>query len=285
MKKGTIHLDWIISIGIFLIYILFFFVFISPFYKSPTQEGVIMLDILEDNLREEVYWNITRVPVFIDCKNKCQGGSAPDGIEDICLPSFPFEWSWDKIMLVNDTADPVNINFEIDENCGDNGLAASSGNYITDLTFNYDLINDMQVFWIIYNEEASYPNVPWVCNYQGEDDCIFLEYKDNGAKDYVYYYGLAEEIFGIGEHKLAGLDYEGIKEKWRFPEGADFGMKVIYLEDNTPIFKLNIEESAEEDYKYKAYEQANIYVREWTDYILNEKGTKDAVKINIAVWR
>ncbi len=274
MKKGAMHLDWVISIAIFLIYILFFFLFISPFYKSPTQEGVIMLDILEDNLREEIYWDITKMPIFIDC-DACEG--SPDG-EDFCLPSFPFEWDESDIMIIDNAGSTSG--FEINENCGNNGLATSKGNELTDLAISYDLSNEMTAFWIIYNGEgfSDYSNPGWSCINENPDTgiCNFLEYDPEGIEDYVYYYGLAEKIFGISEKAINSLDYEDLKDKWKFPQGADFQVAINNIETGEEIFRLDVE---------TPYEQANVYVREWSDYILTEDGGKEAVKINMAVWR
>lgn len=278
MKKGAIHLDWVISIGIFLLYILFFFVFITPFYKPDTQEGVIMLDILENNIRKDVFWNVTRMPVFIiDC-HECIG--SPGG-EDFCLSFFPFaNWDQNEITFTDDFNNPINTKFEISDNCGSDGLHPS--NDVTDFTFSYDLDGQKKTFWIIQNDGWNYGNTGWSsgdCNNYNEIEsfCNFLSYAEDGTGDYEYYYGLAERIFGVSVGKFSDLDYEEIKDKWNFPEGADFWIKINYLDEE----KGELQPFGNEN----PYEQANVYVREWSDYILNEDGTKDAIKINMAVWR
>ncbi len=276
MKKGSIHLDWVISIGIFLVYILFLFVFITPFYKPPTQEGINTLDILEDNLRKEVYWNVTRMPVFIINCADCAGMAG----EDFCLPFFPFEnWGEDEIIFTDDFNNPVNINFEIGDNCDSDGL--SGDNDVIDFTFSYNLPTvQKKTFWIIYNEEAeNYGNIGWsnsdCYNYnEALSVCNFLTYGDDGR--YEYYYGLSERIFGISSSKFSDLDYDDIKIKWKFPEGAEFWIKIKDMETKDEIFSLGDD---------NPYEQADVYVREWGDYILSEKGIKTAIKINAGVWR
>jgi len=278
MKKGAIHLDWVISIGIFLMYILFFFIFISPFYKAPTQEGVIMLDILMDNFREEVYWNVTKMPIFIINCDSCVG--SPGG-EDFCLPSFPFEEMSESTMIFTvSLKNPENINFVINENCDSDGRPG--GDDITDLTFSYDLGSKKETFWIIYNKGANYLNTMWGtsdCNNYNDDlgICNFLQYIGDGEGDYDYYYGLAEKIFGISLKDFNNLDYDDLKEEWRFPTGADFWIRIKYIDET----KGELPPFGSEE----PYEQANVYVREWSDYILNEDGTKEAIKINMAVWR
>ncbi|MAG50886.1 hypothetical protein CL621_04605 [archaeon] len=281
MKKGTIHLDWVISIGIFLLYILFFFVFITPFYKPDTQEGVNTLDILEDNLRKEVYWNITRMPIFIiDC-SECVGLA----VEDFCLPSFPFgNWGQNEIIFTEDFNNPVNINFEINDNCGSDGTDPGDGHDIDDFTFSYNIATiNKKTFWIIYNEGENYGNGEWsngdCYNYIGEPPiCNFLTYAESGG-DYEYFYGLDEKIFGISESKFSGLNYDDIKSKWNFPEGAEFWIEMEYVDGDKGII---------EPFPFgnkNHYEQADVYVREWGDYILDKYGIKEAIKINVGVWR
>ena len=63
-KKAVSHVDWAISMGIFLVYVLSMFVMIQPgmqpFYKENT-----MIGIAEEQLQLDIYYNITRIPLYI----------------------------------------------------------------------------------------------------------------------------------------------------------------------------------------------------------------------------
>ena len=82
-KKGGGHVDWIISIGIFLIYLLSMFVLIKPGI-IPTHDSDTLLDIIEENVREDFfvalsfdndptnddvggfYWTLNKLPLFVN---------------------------------------------------------------------------------------------------------------------------------------------------------------------------------------------------------------------------
>ena len=63
-KKGSTQVDWVISLGIFLLYIAWFFVFITPQFQveeSPEQ----LLDLAVENILEEIIWKVERRPLFL----------------------------------------------------------------------------------------------------------------------------------------------------------------------------------------------------------------------------
>tara|TARA_Y100000310_G_C20476336_1_gene712599 strand:- start:71 stop:808 length:738 start_codon:yes stop_codon:yes gene_type:complete len=50
-KKGASHIDWVVSIGIFIVYILILLVWIKPSYKPVFEEDV-LIGIVRDNIEE-----------------------------------------------------------------------------------------------------------------------------------------------------------------------------------------------------------------------------------------
>jgi len=63
-KRGDSQIDWIISLGIFLLYIAWFFIFIRPY---STQEQIPnLVDIVKQNFDREAYWSVEKLPIIVD---------------------------------------------------------------------------------------------------------------------------------------------------------------------------------------------------------------------------
>ena len=72
-KKGS-HVDWAISIGIFLVYLIGLFILLRP-GVTPVHKPEGLLNILEDRFNEEVMWEVREIPLFIDiCKLETTSG-------------------------------------------------------------------------------------------------------------------------------------------------------------------------------------------------------------------
>lgn len=64
-KKGAVEVDWIVSIGIFFIFLSFFFIYITPLTKEQTDASESLLPQLEEKIGANTTWNVQRVPLFI----------------------------------------------------------------------------------------------------------------------------------------------------------------------------------------------------------------------------
>lgn len=62
-KKGLTQIDWVISLGVFLIFLAWFFVFAAP-NLSFNKKTDSLAYIIESNL-ESYHWNVYRIPLFI----------------------------------------------------------------------------------------------------------------------------------------------------------------------------------------------------------------------------
>jgi len=63
-KRGVSHVDFVISLGIFLIYIMSLFLLVKPFGGVFSNERVV--DVVRDEFEEEVYWIVKKVPLFVE---------------------------------------------------------------------------------------------------------------------------------------------------------------------------------------------------------------------------
>ena len=63
-KRGSTHVDWVMSIGIFLIYLLALFIIIKPGVREIYSEDT-LLSIVENNVKGNIVWTIKETPLFI----------------------------------------------------------------------------------------------------------------------------------------------------------------------------------------------------------------------------
>jgi hypothetical protein len=76
--KGASQVDWAISMGIFLIYVLGLLVFLRPGIQ-PVLENNLLVSIIQDNLEEEVNVKLKRTPLFINISDNSKKSPPPSG--------------------------------------------------------------------------------------------------------------------------------------------------------------------------------------------------------------
>src|SRR3989338_7261681 len=64
MKKGDSHIDWALSLGIFLVYILFLFLFIKPGVREIYEEKN-LISIAENNFQKSAVSMVERIPIVL----------------------------------------------------------------------------------------------------------------------------------------------------------------------------------------------------------------------------
>ncbi|MEK6922522.1 MAG: hypothetical protein AABX08_01840 [Nanoarchaeota archaeon] len=79
-KEGAIHVDWIISMGIFLIAVMVMMIFLKPGIVPLTEEKI-ALDILEVRFNENFMWTVKTMPFFVEkCTNQ-SGARSGSGLD------------------------------------------------------------------------------------------------------------------------------------------------------------------------------------------------------------
>ncbi len=64
-KRGIAeHVDWIVALGIFFVYLTIILTFFKP-GVNPMVNPDTLLNIVEDNLRQDVFWTVSKTPLFI----------------------------------------------------------------------------------------------------------------------------------------------------------------------------------------------------------------------------
>ncbi len=255
-KKGMVHIDWVVSFSIFFLYLAFIIIFLKP-VRVESIGGEQLLDILEDNVRQQVYWNVTRVPLFVDC-NGCSS------TDEICLDIFPFDWQEGRMRIIKNNGQE--IAFDLD--CTD--LAGG------ELAFTDSFSSGQNVYWIIYSPgDNSINNLDWVCTEQPPATCTYIAEGFNN-NEYQYRYGLPEFISGISGRRFRELsqqEYNGLKTSFRLPANNDFTVELLDSGRNSLI-----------SYIKRQPDVRNVYVREWGDRLLFNDTTSRPVIISTKVF-
>ena len=91
MKRGIGHLDWVISMGIFLVAILSIFVYLKPFSTNLYGEEN-LVDVVKEKFNGETYWIIKRLPLFVGSCSLGQGEGRGRGRNLRAVLAFENGW-------------------------------------------------------------------------------------------------------------------------------------------------------------------------------------------------
>ncbi len=167
-KKGLSHVDWAISLGIFLLYLMWFFVFVKPQFiadESPTQ----LLESTRESLVENLQWVVEKRPLFVF--------SNITGEDEGVIVDFPYDLS--KFAFSD------NRYFTLDEGR---------------LLFLADLTEGANLFWIVSStKNYSLPSII-------EDITATESYTTTANFRADFSSGLLDEIYFNNESKLNSFE-------------------------------------------------------------------------------
>ncbi len=248
VKKGASHVDWAISLGIFLVYILTVIIFIKP-GLAPSYKADELLDYVENSLIDEVRLDIEKTPLYIEYSDFEDPGDS----YHFAINENPFDVYNNLIMY--------------DENLDTKKGVDFSSNKIK---FNHNG-DPTGKYWFVYNPEGTPKSFS-----QGI-------YELDIVNPSVYEFGIAQNVTGVSESKVLNFVdcsqegvYDSLKEKWNFPSDKEFEIS-YYFNDESPVILCsnNIE----------ILQQTNVYVRVLKMPVLGENGEKTKeVTFNVKVW-
>lgn len=267
-RRGDIHVDWVLSMGIFLVAVVLIFIFFIP-RESQEVDKSFLLDRLIENFNKNFTWEVKTSPLFVkNCKADVDGG----GETVFSSITFNLENMWEiRSVIYND----VESNVDVDVVGASAGINCNKLSEPDDAANNEFFIeaNDGAVFSIVYKNDFLNPGRPKLvatCNPALGDDL-------NCARSL----GGAENFVGINEGRLGDFTpqssepyfhIDNIKANWKYPDSSDF-----WIESDSA--DLNI------DYKTGViYPQSNVVVREIKTFAVDENGNKKAVSIIFRVW-
>lgn len=299
MKKGASHVDWAISMGIFLVFLLLTIIFLRP-GTEPIYKGDTLLGIVEKGLKDDTYYTIEKQLLNINYL----GSSDTWKIRIRKASNNGLNSNWintDDIRnytaVMNSSNDYGDIKWDVyneycdkEQPCG-GYYPESNDKYVLD--FETNLENGDNTFYVLHSDNFTYNTYvtgangiyidmkddatpgtdEWTCS-----QCI-LDTKPGEDYNFTYDFGVSEIFKGFSEDKLNVLEnvyYEDLKADWDVPKGVEFTINITNLSSYPADYTFGTEEEAPM--------QENIFVRELSSWILQGKATLVPVKVRIKVW-
>lgn len=263
-KKAVTQVDWAVSMGIFLIYVLSMFVMIQPGIQ-PINKKETMGGIAEKQLQLDIYYNITRIPLFITMNNPMSSNDKTFQIKNLPLG---------EITRVDLNITYIDRTSLLETQAQYRIRGESQGNIKIMIPYTPPAVPTTYNFFAYYGpgkyREVDFTGANTPYNEQNMD----------------VHFGAPEMLEGIDPAALAAIkcankaEYDILKDKWGFPTGKDFAIYYV------PSAKLPYDLNSKVDVCNIAapYDQSNVYVKEWSDWILKPDGTRIPVIFNLRVW-
>ena len=186
-KKGLSYIDWAVSLGIFIIYLLIVFILITP-NLARDYDNDFLTSIIKEGLEEDTYWELSIYPLFVE----------PAGhMEDITLElpnSYTFLNNTNMIIL-----DQSSNKLEMDV----------SGRYLS-FIYSFEASNK---FTIIYSDELVYPNA--ISSMSPAEDFNYTIGVKGSLK------GIYFPLFNT-----LPSNYRDLKSQWNFPTSKEFAIEI-----------------------------------------------------------
>ncbi len=254
-KKAVAHLDWMISMAIFLMFLLSIFVFFKP-GAEPAYHKDYLISILEDKLRDETYYSIERMPI---------SGEVTAVEENIqyarfeFLGNFPICGDKNKFRVIDTSFNSVQFDIK-SINC-----AGSSRAGIIDIAYSIpkDTLTKVK-FYLLYSKD-------FLPVGQGVN-CIITPQQPGEEKNCVkmpaFTLGVSEIVKGMNSKKL---DYDlNIDNE---PDGGWLG----YIANNYG-------EELKKEFVYPAAKDFKFCIDNLDDKNCSPNNTIKAIPIDVAVY-
>ena len=195
-KKGNLHIDWVISIGIFLTYIILLITFIKPSYE-PSFEGDVLVNLAKNKFYNEAGWEVKKILLSFDCNN--------GGVHELTLQDYIPDIG-SKFKIVNEKTGV---------------LASYSG------SLKIKLFNNDDKFRVFYNELVGYESADdpgaktegMKCEIGAGNPIIFRGISEQRLDD-LNMDKLAENFPEFRQFKIRVLDSNGnLKNNYCFVKG------------------------------------------------------------------
>jgi len=244
--KASTNVDWVISVGIFLTYVMFLFIILKPGVEEVYDESA-LFEIIRENIYAGAEHRINRTPLFLSEVIGCKRVQCfYDGWQD-----------------------------------GHSGIKDENGAWISNIGGEnadfYVAAGTNKVFFMDSNRE-SYDEGGCVCDGGCNIDCgVNPESCETECG-----LGPTEVKKGLHEGYLGGLIgncyYDTLKEDWGIPNTMDFA---IYA-DTDGVDGYEYECNAE---SYDNVDKTDVFVREWNDIFIDKSGDRiGEVVINVRIW-
>jgi hypothetical protein len=206
MKQGSSHVDWAISIGIFLLSIVAILAFLKPGIKEANRDDI-LLNQIQDSFESKVFWTVKKVPLFV---TQLDVPGTNNRKVEVNINNWKFSSQLEYSAFYDTKFD---IRFE------------NPRKFVLECKIGTCDTNSHGPFVLIYyNTHNGAPDFD-------EDLCPVDDKCDAEL-------GITEDVKGVDEDAVADLQSEGyevLKQVWTFPEKKEFA---VYQNDLKPENKL-----------------------------------------------
>jgi len=271
MKKGASHVDWAISMGIFLVFIMLTFIFLRP-GTEQVYKGDVLLKIIEDGLKEKGYYTVEKQLLFIDysgsggtwdvrIREASNNGLNPDWVKDGGPRKYTAMMNETQTKFDEEDGEDVKIVADV---CNDYCDGDPCGGYYPEIPYNKYVLDfetrlehGDNLFYILHNDNFIYDTFkdsssgsacPLEVDIAMKDDAIpgtaawtcsncRLDTKVGEDYNFTYEFGVPETYIGFSEEKMLILkneNYESLKGEWNIPTDKNFRLNITNLTTCTP---------------------------------------------------
>lgn len=288
-KKGSEHVDWMVSMGIFLVALITIFLLLKPGLQKERNEDF-LLNILEEKFTNDFFWNIKKVPLNIGvCESYDTEPPNPEHIEPKIGLDVGQGWGLSKTEIFYKANDGGIISNE-DKNSETikNEITCVGVGEVNPPCSRYECYIQVEMAVVYYFTYAQNNPVEFSLADSTTSDCI-IEHCN-------YRIGAVENSYGLNDNENNFKNFLGesksngektlsiyskakvdgvtkIKKTWDFPENKDFFIKA----DNKDILEFNYQTASPED-------RTNIYTKTFRTNLINKYGEITPVTIYFGVW-
>jgi hypothetical protein len=259
MKKGLSYVDWSISAGLFIIFIITIFVLVAPAFRQDYSSEYLN-SIVQTGLEENISIELKKIPAFLRLDDTAGASGTYTFTFTGNLPKELDGMSTDNIIIYSSTGTEIPY---------------KSLNYPTSLTISSNLGNlgagtgtDVVVkVWIYASEDMTFgSNSPTGSAWTG----------------YSTTFGVSETVKGIYDDKFTdfkSLEYSEAKENLNYPEVKDFRIETYEGVDVSGTMRRELSYT-----KIDATEKDKVNVLLWPTWLINDDATIDQITILIKTW-
>jgi len=199
MKKGLSYVDWVISLGTFLIAVIFIFILIRPQFE-PKKDNENLMQLVETGFYEDTEWTTRETPVFIKkLQDYYMSSSGPKPAKVIIDYASTFQA---KVIQAPPSSH----------------MRVTAGNPITIECISGICTNEklVVVFSPLNPQNRDYPGITMRCQ---PPDAMICDAS----------VGATTTISGLNEQQLASLSTQGyttLKKKWNYPTLNEFALVI-----------------------------------------------------------
>ena len=263
-KRGVSHVDWVISMGIFILYVVALFIFLRP-GVTVEHKPQALLDLMEEEVKNEIVINVKETPLHVKCCKQYMkdGSSIPSTIS---VQDKKNNWRIIKVLEGGfDVTGDVTSGSDFELVCDGEDITTA---------------RDYILSFVPKNKEETSISLELKCN---GNECPADEKSDAELRAtenrYVVYKNWLESDGWVEDINKDGNIYEELKYEFGFPQEKEFA---IYFLIDTEELKEEYLEVGPKDMKKP--EQGNVYILEWKDSYIDSSRNYGEVIVHIEIW-